>query len=848
MTGSRTFGSWLKQQRRALDLTQKELAQRAGCSTVTIHKIETSALRPSKDTAERLALCLEISPDARPGFVRFARGGPREQAMDGTSSSRDAAVRTSRSLPLPATQLIGREDDLVAIRKRLRAGARLLTLIGPPGVGKTRLALEAAYQVADEYSDGVFFVSLAAVADPSRVAKAIGQVLSVAEARAWSMTEQIKISLREKQVLLVLDNLEQVIEAAAFLADLLASCPWLTILVTSRQALRIHGERLYVVPALGVPTSEAGHALTAAEALRYPAVALFVERAEVAFPGFPFSDAAAETVAEICRRLNGLPLAIELVAAHADLFSPAELLQRWTGPWILASAGLRDAPARQQTLHDAIDWSYRLLDENEKSLLRRLAVFAGGADLAAIEVVCGCQSLDCLASLVDQSLIQRVTGPEAERRLFLLEVIREYALVRLAECGEEFGVRLSHAGYYQRLAAAARAGLGGPQQFVWFHLLERERGNLHAALAWALRQDPATEPETVELGLRLAADLYGFWWLQSHLREGLTWLERALDVAGRCDDAPALTDLMWKAGACAGYLGLGHKSLNYFDSCIETSRAILGRLANAMLRSPAAPLALRANTTRRALAHALELRSFFTAERNHLNDARADLDEAIAILREAGDDMDLAHALITYGHWAGRNGESAAARSALDESLELLKRAGNLHGSAMARGDLVRTYEYEGDFEAASRQWERESAPPSTTKDLGEAVRIHVVTWWLFYLAGSEGDEDRRLGVFRKAVAQQHTLGYRSFVDGSLYEPVYLALQAGMLMRAVRLAGATRVWLKQLGLTLDEPPQVAYALANVRLQLGDVVFDQAWAEGSDMSIPESAAYALSGEE
>ena len=341
------------------------------------------------------------------------------------------------NLPLQLTPLIGRDHDIAALRKRLRAGERLITLLGPPGVGKTRLAQAVAEEVLEQFEDGAFFVRLGPVSDPELVAATIAQTLGLQMSGSNSAALQLRAYLEEKHLLLVLDNFEQIIEAAPLVDDLLRRCAWLHVLVTSRQPLRVRGERQAPVRPLALPADIPGASQAAAsDMLRYAAVALFAERAEMVQPDFAVTDSNAAAVAELCRRLDGLPLAIELVAARVRLLSPVELLTRLHGPWMLSMDGLRDVSPRQKTLSGAIGWSYDLLTPTEQTLFTRLAVFVGGCTLEAAEMLCedvlsSAQILDGIASLLDKSLLHREISLHGEPRYILLETVRELSLIHI---------------------------------------------------------------------------------------------------------------------------------------------------------------------------------------------------------------------------------------------------------------------------------------------------------------------------------------------------------------------------------------------------------------------------------
>ncbi len=456
------------------------------------------------------------------------------------------AAPASGGTPTPATALLGRERELEQLVQLVRMrSARLVTLTGPGGVGKTRLAVELAHTMGEEVEGGAVYISLGAIADPALVGPTLAEALGIAVGEGRSPGEALARALAPRTLLLILDNFEQLLPAAMLLSELLAAAPRLQLVVTSRAALRLAGERELPVRPLGLPAK--GDGLDAI--VRSPAVALFLDRARAVRPDFALTEETAIAAASVCARLDGLPLAIELAAARSKIMQPAAILERIDHSLGLLTSGASDAPERHRSLRATLDWSYELLDEDDRKLLARLGVFVGGASLEAAEQVCGADGLavlDALAGLVDKSLLSSDGGDPP--RFALLETVREYALERLVASGEEEPTRSAHAAFYLALAEEAEPQVQGPEQSWWVQRLAREHGNFRSALAFIFERGDG------ETALRLAVGLRRYWHLKGYLDEGRGWLERALAAA---PDAPELlrTKALSVAGAIAGEQG-----------------------------------------------------------------------------------------------------------------------------------------------------------------------------------------------------------------------------------------------------------------------------------------------------
>lgn len=534
-----SFGEWLKRRRKAEGLTQGQLAEKVSCSTITLRKIEGEERRPSAQIVERLAEVFKIPPNEQTSFLRFARGDWRSAPTE-TKESHPWQVSTTlprSNVPATINSLIGRGPEIAEIHNYLlKSDIRLVTLIGPPGIGKTRLSIEVARVALHVFQDGVFFVALAPLDDASLIGVTIAQALGYLGARNISTVEQLKEGIGEKQVLMVLDNCEHLIEDIASLASsLLSACAHLKILATSRESLRVPGEWLYPVPAFDVPEEDSS--IDIENISDFPALTLFEERARAVHPDFMLDTENVKTISAICLHLDGLPLAIELIAARMRLMSPQALLQRLDAKFILSADGMRAASTRQKTLNNAIHWSYDLLSIEEQKLFAYLSVFSGGFALEAAEAMFAHTIekpiSELITLLLDKSLLQRTFDEQGESLFSMLVTIQTFARDRLRQMGEETKVRDWHMAYFLELTEQADKELRGSNQLEWLHRLHAMRDNLRAALDWAV------ETRQTETALQMARDLHWFWFVRGDHTEGRRWLERAAGLP----DAPLFSVL-----------------------------------------------------------------------------------------------------------------------------------------------------------------------------------------------------------------------------------------------------------------------------------------------------------------
>jgi predicted ATPase/DNA-binding SARP family transcriptional activator len=729
---------------------------------------ERSAALVQYATCRRvLSEALGVEPEAETtALYERVRSGLLRHPMSTAHGALPIARRAW--LPTPLTTCIGRADEQAVITRWLTQGScRLLTLVGPPGVGKTRLGLQAAADLAGAFADGIYFVDLAPIHDPDLVVSAIAQAIGITEAGDQPLLKSLQVSLRDQQALLLLDNFEQILAAGPSIAELLTACPSLRALVTSRATLSVRGEHMLPVSPLGLPN----HANQAdvATLIHVPAVALFVERLQAVRPSFVVSPADAAIIAAICIRLNGLPLAIELAAARGSLYDPAAILAHLDHRLTLLTEGTRDLPPRQQTLRATIDWSYDLLETAEQALFALLGVFVGGCTHEAVEAACAAtdavhqDSLKGLATLCDQSLLWRTTSGDGAARFVMLETLREYALEELERRGQTTAVRAWHAAYYLALAELAETHIRESEQQRWHERLESEHDNLRAALVWSL-----TLEGDIRLGIRIAVALRRFWQVRGHMAEGRKHLETFLaqpdlSTAARAD---VLCEL--------GYLALWQGDNTITPACWIESLALYRRVGDQ--RGTAESLcglgyaAVAHGDDVSARAYFLESQTLFRAlgklarvawtyyglgriaeTQGDLTAARAGYEQGLTVFGEVGDTHGSGWMLINLGVVALYQADDEGARERFIESQTLFQMVNDRRGLATALGSLAALARLQGDTVQAKELYAESLA---RFRDLGDQRHSALMLEALSELTYWQGDQ-ARAAVY---AAQSHAL------------------------------------------------------------------------------------------
>ncbi len=875
--GERPFhGTFAELYSQHLSVAPPPLSERVPALPGAVEQVVLKAL--AKDPRERfasvrafaVALTEAVEAESSGRTLSVLLSDPSRERSAGAEQRSDQVHVRFYNLPGPLTPLIGREQEIQAVCGLLqRSEARLVTLTGPGGVGKTRLGLEVATALLNDFGDGVCFVSLAPLSDPDLVVATIAQALGIQEAGEQPVADLLQASVRDKRLLLLLDNFEQVAAAAPGLADLLSVCPQLKMLVTSRAVLHVRAEHEFPVPPLALPDLE--HLPGSETLAQYAAVALFLQCVQTSRPDFQLTPANTRAIAEICVRLDGLPLAIELAAARIKLLPPQALLTRLAHRLQVLTSGARDAPVRQQTLRNTLAWSYDLLDAEAQRLFRRLSVFVGGCTLEAVEgiyTVLGntpAEVLDGVASLMDKSLLRQVEQEGGEPRLLMLATIREFGLEALEASGEMESTRRAHAAYYLALAEDAELELGGPRQGARLGQLEREHDNLRAALSWSLEQAGdagAREDErSREIALRLGGALRGFWRVHGHISEGRNFLEHAL--AAREGSAAFVQA---KALLAAATLAFIQGDYERAEALCKESLALYRELEDLP-----------------GIAHSLHELGLVSSTRGDIATARSLLAESLTLARVVDDEQLIAWALLHQGQVESSQGEYARGRTLFEESLAIHRRRQNKRLIAQTLSQLAQVLLVSQSDQAQVPSLLAECL--AIAREIGFTQGIAASFWLSGQVARGQGDLITAHSLAEKSVALYKEMGYRHGTAESLCalgkvfaaEGDYAAAQAlyeeslgfsralgekwiiaaclvGLgevvaaeqkLAWAAQLWGAAEALRDAIGVPIPPVELADYerSLSAARVHLGERAFAAAWVQGRAMT-PEQALEAL----
>lgn len=815
----------LNQYMRERGYSLERLAQESGVAKQTLHNWlkENGIRRPhSWQSLVRVAVTLQLDKAEVTALLKAAEHPGIDELITHNANKRDIELLdrwiTSgpNNLPSDLTSFIGRVEEIGRATQLLKK-ARLVTLTGPGGTGKTRLALHVARNLLETYRDGVFFVDLVSTTDPSLVLTTVAQTLGLRSTTSEPVHERLKTYLRQRQMLLVLDNFEHVILAGPQIVALLKAAPNLTILTTSRELLHVSGEHDFPVPPLPLPVvNESFDRLS-----QNTAITLFAERAQAVNISFTLTSNNIKQVAEICQRLDGLPLAIELAAARTKHFSPQALLLNFGTRLSLANNGPQDVPTRHQSLWWLIGWSYDLLNKAEQTLFRRLAVFVGGwtADAARnvvnINVNHDHDIVSVITSLVEQNLVRGHKGADGEIRYGMLETIREYAHEQLANHAEAEVLQKQHAVYYLELAENAVIVLAGLEQANWVERLKAELDNFRAALRWTIAQGQA------EFALRLGAALGHFWNRRGYVHEGRQWLDQALAL-------PYFGPLRFRAAALASAGMLAHSQndfaaeLSFYNECLAIYRRVDDRVG---------------------VAHTIGRLGLLAQARRHYPQAKQLLQESLDLHRQLGDKDGIAFALHFLAVILLVEGDLNQSLPLAKESVKLYRELGDTARIASSISLLGMIALYEGDHERAKR-WLQEGLELHRAVD--ETLGVSNVLMQLGFVALAKDDIEGARSYFRESLALQPGIQDQLVIGYCLDGLTEVAARGGQPERAARLAAAAHAQRERLGLIVQPVDRKRYddMIAAVRAELGPRAWEVEWAWGQTHRLDQVITEAL----
>ncbi len=728
----------------------------------------------------------------------------------------------TNNLPVQLTSFIGREREIKEARQKLES-ARLLTLIGPGGTGKTRLSLQLGAEVLPDFADGVWFIELAPLADPALIQQTIASMLGVRAQIGMPLKNIVFDFLREKNLLLIFDNCEHLVEACAQLADeFLHNAPNLKIIASSREALGIGGETIYRVPSLGLPDQ----GITSREALvEFEAIQLFLERARAANPRFDLTEKNTSSVAQICRRLDGIPLALELAAARVSVFSAEQIASRLDDRFKLLTGGSRTALPRQQTLRALIDWSYDILSEDERALLRGLSVFAGGWVFEAAEAICNDMDvLNLLTQLVNKSLVT-VDEEADEPRYRLLETIRQYARDKLLETGEAARIRDRHLDYYVHLTEKSEQELFGTMALSWVNRLEAEYDNMRAAIEWGMDNN-------VLAVLRMAGALPNFWFRRGYESEGIKWVEEALTRADAlsqadADEAHRRMVIIAKAWQSLALMSFSQGNMTKAIAASATCAALARQLGNKSL-----------------LAGVLGFEAASLMNSGRFENIEALTDEALTAARESGDNFALGMALGMIGSRMLMSGKDVVAgREYANQGLALLKDYTSRFGYSMVSFAIGMGARFQGRFSEAREQF---AMLLPIFGSMGDHHRMNMIHSEAAHMERLEGGHEKAALMYRDTILEWKRLGHRAAVANQLECFAFIAKIQERPELAAQLFGAAEKIREVISIPMNDMEQVEYnrEVGDLRAGMSESQFKEAWNKGREMTMEDAVALAL----